>query len=310
MINIPQDAKIDVHTHMREYPIKIDKEKLIKQINAGGFYGAAIFSIDPMTFTPDKRPSVLERCDDLLSWVKGYEDKLFPVLYVDPSEEDVISQTKQALKKNIVALKMSCSDYYVYETKSMDILSLAAEAGKPVMFHSGILWDGKVSAKYNRPMNWEALHEIPKLKFSLAHCSWPWTDECIALYGKFLNSYTLNPNVSSEMFFDLTPGTPVIYRQNLLEKIFLTGYDVPHNILYGTDCGDINYDSESAQFWINYDNEAMNKIGVPDEIKKMLFRDNFLRFIGFDKKEIIHKLPSPDKILQRWSLEDFKKENM
>ncbi len=62
----------------------------------------------------------------------------------------------------------------------------------------------------------------------MGHCSWPWYDECIALYGKFLNA--LEKDGAPEMFFDLTPGTPVIYRRDLLTKLFTVGYDVPDNI--------------------------------------------------------------------------------
>ena len=40
-----------------------------------------------------------------------------------------------------------------------------------------------VSCEYNRPLHWEAVCRIPGLRFSLAHCSWPWYDEAIAAGG-------------------------------------------------------------------------------------------------------------------------------
>ena len=63
-----------------------------------------------------------------------------------------------------------------------------AKLNVPVIFHTGILWDGRVSSNYNRPLHWESLLPITNLRFSMGHCSWPWVDECIALYGKFLKS--------------------------------------------------------------------------------------------------------------------------
>ena len=56
----------------------------------------------------------------------------------------------------------------------------------------------------------------------MGHCSWPWYDECIAVYGKFLNGVA-NDQDAPEMFFDLTPGTPRIYREDLLTKLFTVG---------------------------------------------------------------------------------------
>lgn len=75
------------------------------------------------------------------------------------------------------------------------------------------------SSQYNRPSEFEPLLEINGLKFSLAHISWPWCDELIAVYGKFLNAYAGNPDHSVEMFIDITPGTPPIYRQEVLTKL-------------------------------------------------------------------------------------------
>jgi hypothetical protein len=39
----------------------------------------------------------------------------------------------------------------------------------------------------------------------------------------------------SEMYFDLTRGTPKIYRRELLTKLYTVGMDVEDNVLFGTD---------------------------------------------------------------------------
>lgn len=79
-----------------------------------------------------------------------------------------------------------------------------------------------------------------------------WTEgnECIALYGSILNAYVQRPECSAEMFFDRTPGTPPIYRRDLLYKLFHVGYDVPHNILFGTACSTGDYNSAWAREWL------------------------------------------------------------
>jgi predicted TIM-barrel fold metal-dependent hydrolase len=160
------------------------------------------------------------------------------------------------------------------------------------MFHSGILWNGASSSEYNRPANWEALIELNGLKFSLAHCSWPWIDECIAVYGKFLNAYSSGKNV--EMFVDLTPGTPEIYREELFNKLFYVGYDVPNNVMYGTDCRADNYRFDWTKKWLDIDSALFDKLDIPEKMREKIFYKNFMRFIGRSNETVNRFVPLPD----------------
>ena len=169
-----------------------------------------------------------------------------------------------------------------------------------MIFHSGILWNGAESSKYNRPVNFEALILIDGLKFSMGHASWPWVDECIALYGKFLNGITTGR--SAEMFFDITPGTPPIYREELLKKLFTVGYDVPNNIIFGTDNRADTYNSDWCIKWQNIDNDIYDKLGVDTKIRDKIYRGNFMRFMGSEEKSFTHLSPIPDKEIA-WSLD-------
>ena len=58
----------------------------------------------------------------------------------------------------------------------MKVYNEIAKHEKPVLFHSGILWDGLNSSSTTSP-RFEALLEVNGLKFALAHVSWPWHDE-------------------------------------------------------------------------------------------------------------------------------------
>ncbi len=281
----------DVHIH--SVPENVSSADLLGKMNGVGISGGAVFSPDPESplgigYPYDVRMQTLEK------FAEGCSDKIFPVLWIHPYEKDAIAKAKDAVERGVRGFKMACDSYYVYEDKPMELLSVIAKLDKPVLFHSGILWNGYDSSKYNRPVHWESLVGIGGLRFSLAHCAWPWCDETIAMYGKFLNAYTSNPSVSAEMFLDLTPGTPHIYRKELIYKLYNCGYDTPRNMLFGTDCTANNYNFTWAKDWIDRDSAIMREIGVSERIIEHYFYDNYMRFFGETPKNFTHVSPVPD----------------
>ncbi len=270
----------DMHIHSFNFPP--NGSALISEMEAAGVYGGCVFSNWPEEANPTKGTPFDARLEEVLAWTRGYEDRLFPVLWVHPYEDDIINKIHTAVDAGVAAFKMICTDYYVYEERSMALLREIAKTGRPVIFHTGILWDGAVSSNYNRPLNWEALMEIEGLRFSMGHCSWPWIDECIALYGKFLNSLTVRN--TAEMFFDITPGTPEIYRRELLTKLFDIGYDVGHNIMFGTDASAMGYRKDWVNKWLRVDGAIMDELGVSAKYRELMYYGNLLRFLGKTKE--------------------------
>jgi len=280
----------DMHIH--SFNMKPDPDALIRSMEKAGVYGGCVFSNWPDKFNPEIGTSFDERLEEALEWCRGYEDRLFPVLWVHPYEDNIIENVRRAADMGIAAFKIICGDFYVYEEKCLELLREIARLDRPVIFHSGILWDGGVSSKYNRPLNWEALLRIKGLRFSMGHCSWPWVDECIALYGKFLNS--LLTEGTAEMFFDITPGTPEIYRRDLLTKLYTIGYDVGHNVLFGTDCSAEPYRAEWTAKWLKIDGEIMDDLGVSLECRELLYEKNLMRFLGKTKERAQLVSPTTD----------------
>ena len=284
----------DSHIHARlQQP---NPEEILEKMAKAGVYGGCIFSNKPNNPIEEKYRTVhsfWERMNEVLTWTKGYEDRLFPVIWIHPDEENLIENLHMAKEKGICAFKMCCNDYYVYEEKSMKVLREIAKLNMPVFFHSGILWgEGAASSKYNKPLNWEPLLAIEGLRFSMGHCSWPWIDECIAMYGEFLNAL-INRN-TAEMFFDITPGTPKIYREELLTKLYTIGYDVGNNIFFGTDANASGYNWNWTADWLETDGKIFDKLGVSYENRQKLYYDNLLRFLGKTETKIEHISPECD----------------
>ncbi len=112
------------------------------------------------------------------------------------------------------------------------------------------------------------------------------------MYGKFLN-HLLSTGVAEpcEMFFDLTPGTPPIYRRDLLFKLFRIGYDVENNILFGTDSILPDYNPKWVAGWMARDAALYSELGVSDAVVKKIYCDNIRRFLGLDNVRITHRPP-------------------
>lgn len=268
--------------HIHAFNTDAQPDMLIERFEKAGIYGGCVFSNWPDRSNPNIGTSFETRLDEAISWARGYEDRIFPIIWIHPYEENIMEKIKIACDAGIAGFKIICQDFYVYEKECIKVLEEISKYNRPVFFHSGILWDGEVSSEYNRPLNWEALLKIKNLRFSMGHCSWPWIDECIALYGKFLNARKYNVE-TAEMFFDITPGTPEIYRKELLEKLYTIGYDVSDNVFFGTDSVADDYKTKWAEKWLDTDRKILDEIGVSKENREKLYEENFKRFLGKDE---------------------------
>lgn len=273
--------KLDCHIHAGfetgYLPHSTTGDALMSKLKAANLDGGIVFSADPVNCG---YISPRDRMQDTLDLCKPY-DTLFPFYWIDPMDEYALIQVEDAIEKGFVGFKMICSHYPVTCHESMDVLRLIAANNKPVLFHSGISWDGMNSANYNRPGNFEAMLDIPNLRFALAHISWPWCDECFAVYGKLLNARRDRPDCC-EMFIDVTPGTPRAYREEVFAHMFGCEYDIKNNLLFGTDGVAGTYNPDHASQWQEIDNALYRKFvqDDPEDFMDHVYGKNLLRFIG------------------------------
>lgn len=260
----------DGHIHIR--PGKVEPEKLKEKLTQCGVDAAILISIPPEDGSFD------ERLNNLLEWTESYEE-FVPFIWIDPMETGTVLQVKKAIEKGVAGFKIICDSFYPGDPRCMAVCKMAADASKPLLFHSGIIWDGKPSSEFSRPVHFEQLLTIKNIRFSLAHIGWPWCDEMIAVYGKFLNFRSRNPRSHSEMYIDLTPGTPVNYRDEVLKKLFRTGYDVEKNLIFGSDCDANGYNPKWTREWIDLDNSIYSWMGLKDDIISGIYQGNIEAFI-------------------------------
>lgn len=270
---------IDCHVHMSALPKGLDE--CLRGMDKAGVEATAIYSLEPVS-QGSKMPegalkTAWEKLDQVLEWGQK-SDRIIPIHWIDPMEEDALKQVDAAVEGGIAGFKCICDSYYPCDERPMEVWNYIAQKGKPIIFHSGILYCARLASQYNRPVYFEKLMSIPNLKFSLAHVSWPWYDECIALFGHWSYRYNYMRDITAEMFIDTTPGSPALYRKDMLEKAFRI-YDTTDNIMWGTDCSS-EYSGEYATSIYTRDTDIFNMLGVTEEQREKYYHKNFLRFLG------------------------------
>lgn len=269
---------VDCHMHMLHKMFDIDE--CLSRMDAAGVEAAGLFSFPPdMHFSDqtDECPNIAEdRLALLKKWME-YSERFIGVYWIDPVEEDAFAQVDRAVDAGVSAFKVICDHFYPDDERAMQTYAYIAGKGKPIQFHSGILYSAHPSSKYNRPVFFESLLTIPNLRFSMAHVSWPWVDEFVALYGQW-DSMRKKGLTSAELFADVTPGTPDLYREDALNKLYnICG--ATDNIMFGVD-NILEYDSTYARKVIDLDGRILTKLGISEENREKFFAGNYLRFLG------------------------------
>lgn len=259
------------------------KEAFAQQLTEAGVDGGILFSYPPDSFSGAFQTFIgRDRLADLMEWasnksVAAAGKKLYPFYWIDPLEEDAAGQIDRAVEAGVAGFKCICSYFNPGDDCAMRIWERIAQYGKPLKFHSGILYSGGASSQYNRPMLFEPLFDIPHLRFSISHVSWPWCDECLAVYGKWKSNQACGLT-TAELYIDTTPGTPAIYREEVLYKIYHIGYDIENNVTFGTDLRS-DYNIEAAKRMIQHDKEILDRLGVSQQTQEKYFADNTVRFV-------------------------------
>jgi predicted TIM-barrel fold metal-dependent hydrolase len=159
-------------------------------------------------------------------------ERLVGFAWIEPTLSDAVDHVKMAADAGLPGVKMIPNHWYPYEERFYPVYEAIQEARKPLLFHSGILFGRGDCSRFCRPVFYEVMVHFPKVKFALAHISWPWTDECIAVAGRMRAAVGYKTE-DMRMFIDITRGTPDYYRVDALDKALR--YIGPTRIMFGSD---------------------------------------------------------------------------
>ena len=299
MESVSKDVPIfDGHIHLQpgEYS---SAAEFMKRAEEAGVFGGFIFSLAPYRYRQlPEAADWRQRLDFILEFT-SQTPGFYPFFWIDPLADDVQMQVETAVEKGIAGFKVICSTFYPEE--GMKCYHAIAEAGKPLTFHCGGLWSENVSNKYNQPTNFEVLATVPGLRVALAHFGWPWCDELVALYGKFI--YLNNNGFTARLYLDSTPGASGIYRADVIRKFFFCCAYAGDRCFFGSDARMNNYSAKTLSLLKAMDRpifenlaDDFSKISFPpevsvfnyenqDDLYDRVFRKNYKNFLyGEDNK--------------------------
>ncbi|GAC1320602.1 MAG: hypothetical protein NVSMB2_16640 [Chloroflexota bacterium] len=128
-------------------------------------------------------------------------------------------------------VKMVPAGWYPNDPEVVRLYREIADLGMYVVFHSGIFLDGR-EGSFCRPTYYEGVHQVPELKAQLAHLSWPWVDECIAVLGMETIFAGSDPQ-KWQLKADLSFGPPDDWQLEAWQKAIDS---LPHTMLcYASD---------------------------------------------------------------------------
>ena len=292
----------DAHIHIGGYQTP-DPEKLLRSMAEAGVVGGCVFSIDPA----DPNFTYEQRMENLFAWVKGYEERLFPVAWMHPYEEKIEEKILDAIARGVVAFKFIPDTYHVADEKAQQIFRLIEQHDLPIFFHAGILYDFNVSSQNNRPIHWENMLHFQKLRFSMAHCGNPWHDECLSLYGKFNwmgyhvraaanREYTIYKDFAwvkdnliekdgkllaqvPELYLDTTPGSHGTMRKDMLTKVHDRSPSAC-KVFFGSDMYAETYCSKTVLSWLQEEKEMLDGVGASAEFRENMYFNNIFQFLN------------------------------
>jgi predicted TIM-barrel fold metal-dependent hydrolase len=208
-------------------------------------------------------------------------ERIVAFAWIEPRLKDAVKNVEDAITRyECRGIKMIPDHWYPYEPRFFALYGKVQELRVPILFHSGILYGFKDSSRFCRPCNYEALVNFPQVKFALAHISWPWTDECIALYGRFqanLDSgyYADDRAKEVQMFMDTTPGTPSFYRREAFRRALSFGAE--DALIFGSDSSATNLSGAAAT--AEMDKGIFRELGYSAETIRKAQSANFERYL-------------------------------
>jgi predicted TIM-barrel fold metal-dependent hydrolase len=209
--------------------------------------------------------------DEVLAAAAANPDVLIPFGSVDPHKGKLgVREIHELIAAGVRGFKFhpNTQAFYPGDREHYRLYEPIAAAGLVCLFHSGTTGigagmpgGGGVRLKYSNPMFVDDVAaDFPELGIILAHPSFPWQDEALAIAVH-------KPNV----YIDLSGWSPKYFPENLIRY---TNSQLKDKMLFGSDFPLITPDRWLADF---------EKLAIKDEVRPLVLKENAIRLLGLRK---------------------------
>jgi predicted TIM-barrel fold metal-dependent hydrolase len=193
---------------------------------------------------------------------------LIPFASVDPHKGKAgIREAKRYIEQGVKGFKFhpNTQEFWPNDRAFYPLYEVIAEAGLIALFHSGqtgigagMPGGGGIRLKYSNPMAVDDVAaDFPDMDIILAHPSFPWQEEALAVA-------THKPNV----YIDLSGWSPKYFPEILVR--YVNGL-LKHKMLFGSDFPLITPDRWLSDF---------EKLPIKDEVRPLVLKENAVRLLG------------------------------
>jgi uncharacterized protein len=206
--------------------------------------------------------------DEVLEAARANPDVMIAFGSVDPHKGKLgVREARELIEAGVRGFKFhpNTQAFWPNDPEYFPLYEVIAEAGLIALFHSGTTGigagmpgGGGVRLKYSNPMAVDDVAaEFPDLDIILAHPSFPWQDEALAIAVH-------KPNV----YIDLSGWSPKYFPEILVQYINTRLRD---KMLFGSDFPLITPDRWLSDF---------EKLPIRDEVRPLVLKDNAARLLG------------------------------
>ncbi len=205
--------------------------------------------------------------DEVLAAARANPDVLIPFGSVDPHRGKLaVRQARELIEQGVRGFKFhpNTQRFWPNDTEFFPLYRVIAEAGLIALFHSGTTGigagmpgGGGVRLKYSNPMAVDDVAaEFPDLDIILAHPSFPWQEEALAVAVH-------KPNV----YIDLSGWSPKYFPEILVQYI---NTRLRGKMLFGSD-----YPLITPERWL----ADFEKLPIRDEVRPEVIKGNAVKLL-------------------------------
>lgn len=219
---------VDCHVHTEG---ETDSNDILKKMDENGLDRMLVCS-------ENERTSLTTTREKLLTTKKLFDaapDRISGLAWINPAIPDMANLAEEALcDMGFAGIKIIPDHWYVYEERIEPFWEKMHKLRASILFHTGILYLYEDNSRFCHPVYLEKLLWYPNIRFVMAHISWPWCEECLAVMGR-MKAAAAASGTQWQSYIDTTPGTPPhIRKQAVSNALSCFG---PERLMFGTDSG-------------------------------------------------------------------------